>query len=77
MKLTITWKTPDAGDYAIREAAEDALEGRTDLDSEERAWLIQEQAEALSEALTQWVQYGELITIEFDLTAGTATVLER
>jgi hypothetical protein len=77
MKLTISWKTPDATDYTIREAAERAVEAQEGVDPEERDWLIQEQAEALSDALERWVGYGEVITIEFDLTAGTATVLER
>lgn len=77
MKLTITWKTPDAGDYDIREAAERAVDGLADVDPDERAWLIQEQAEAISEALSKWIDYGEIMTVEFDLEAGTATVLER
>lgn len=77
MKLEVTWKTPDATDYTIREAAERAVEDQEGVDSEERDWLIQNQAEALSEALERWVGYGEVVTIEFDLTAGTATVLER
>ena len=77
MKLTISFKTPDAGDYAIREAAQSAVDGPDDLDEEEREWSIQEQAEALSKALERWIGYGEEITIEFDLEAGTATVLER
>lgn len=77
MKLEVTWKTPDATDYTIREAAERAVEDQEGVDSEERDWLIQNQAEALSEALERWVGYGEVITVEFDLTAGTATVLER
>jgi len=77
MKLTISFKTLDAGEYDIREAAETVLEGRFDLTPEDRAYLVQERIEDLYVALTKWINYRERVTIEFDLAEGTATVLEQ
>ena len=59
MKFTVTFKTPDAVNYAIEDE---------DMSEEE-----QEESLAFSE---KYVQYGEIVSIEFDTELGTATVLK-
>lgn len=59
MKINITFKTPDAIDYAAQDYFSD------DGDIEE-----------FKEFCSKWVEYGELIRIEFDTEKRTATVLE-
>lgn len=66
MKLSITFKTPDA----VANAVNDAYEFSDDDDYEDKVYEV-------SEKLKKWVSYGELVTIEFDLEAGTAEVKER
>ena len=68
MKLTATFKTPGAIADAVNEAHNGEFE--TDYDYEDAV------AEA-TEKTKKWVGWGELVSIEFDLEAGTATVKER
>ena len=65
--IRITFKTPDAVDGAV----DNLLEFTGGLDEDEREALREESKEALQ----KWIRYGELITIEFDLKAGTAKVV--
>lgn len=75
MKLTVSFKTPDAADYAIEDALEDNEELEAIEDAEERSWKKEELEDGLKEALSKWIQYSEYVRIEFDTEAGTATVL--
>ncbi len=75
MKIKISFKTPDAVSNAIAdafgtEATDPHGDSVTVIDDD-----VYEKAEAAREKLRKWVMYGEYITIEFDLEAGTATVL--
>jgi len=67
MKISITFKTPDAVSQALHEEVDTG-----DLDEfEAREMLDQYESE-----LGKWVEHGEYVTIDFDLDEGTATVRE-
>jgi hypothetical protein len=65
MRITVAFKTPDVMDYAVT----DAVSG-----------LPEEEADALRTKITfalgKFIAWGEVITVDFDLEAGTATVRE-
>lgn len=62
MKLRVTFKTPDALEYALKDAAEGTSE---------------EDIIAMEHLTSRFVQYGEYVTIKFDTESGTATVLPK
>ncbi len=64
MIFRVTFKTPDAVEYAIKDII-------SDIDSDEG----EEQFAEAKEATEKWVKYGELVTVEFNTEAGTATVI--
>lgn len=66
MKISITFKSPNA--------VADAIDREIDHDLDD--YEAEELVEQWSEKFKKWVRYGELITIDFDLDAGTATVQE-
>lgn len=65
MKIKVTMKTPDALDYAIKDAlnGNPLPEEREELEDEAR------------EKLAHWFKWGECLAVEFDTEAMTATVL--
>jgi len=68
MKVSITFKTPNAvGDALDRELE---TEGLDEFEAQE----LMDQYEA---EFKKWIEYGEYVTIEFDLDKGTATVQEN
>lgn len=77
MKIAITFKTPDAVDHAIENADVPRTVYEDGVPDDERHLVVRERTEAIREQLARWVKYGELVTIEFDLDAMTARVLER
>lgn len=64
MKLFITFKTPDALDYALS-TLHSEYENVTD-----------EEKEQIRHQLRKWISYGENVTIEFNIENNTATVCE-
>jgi len=80
MKLTVCMKTPDAVEYAVKDAVEREFTdvdptGRYD-DPEELEWEKRQREEELTEQLSKWFSYGECVNIEIDTEAGTATVVK-
>lgn len=71
MKFAITFKSPDAFDYAITEAVKEYEKSR-ELTEEQ----FDEADEYLREFASKWVEWSEYITIEFDTELGTATVVK-
>lgn len=67
MKFRVTFKTPDAVDYAMQ----NALRYDNSLDDEAAVELIH----AMEDVAEKFVQWGECITIEFDTETQTATVV--
>jgi hypothetical protein len=65
MKVTLTFKTPDAVDVAAKEFV-------NHMDDAERA----EAEKIIKTAATEYVQFGELVRIELDTETVTAKVLK-
>lgn len=75
MKFQITFKTPDVCYNTIKEVAAEGIdECFKDVNEEERGILIRSEEEALTNFLSKWVEYDELVTIEFDTVEETAVV---
>lgn len=75
MKIAITFKSPDAVYDAVSEAATEFVDNiEADLDSAQIEALRDSQIEKHMEALKPWVEYGECVTVEFDLDAESAEV---
>ena len=75
MKFKVTLKDPDGFYDCITDAVESSLNGTTFSDEEEFEKISEIRRENIKTAISKWVEYGEYITIEFDTTAGTATVV--
>ena len=61
MKFVIKFKCPDASYLAMKDVHADGTESDVD---------------AASALIDQFVEYGENVSIEFDTTTGTATVIK-
>lgn len=70
MKISITFKTPDAIRCALQDHTAYEFEEEDEYEREERL-------DVLMEKFKRWVDYGEAIVIDFDLDAGTATVRDK
>ncbi len=77
MKFRITLKDPDGFSNAIQEAVEASVSEIPGLAQDEREAVVEKRHEAVHDALKQWVEYSEYVTIEFDTDANTATVIKR
>lgn len=83
MKLTITFKTPDAGEYEIDELIKSEIDkqitnGENDpssYDKEEKDEMYMRLESEIREKLSKFIKYKEYIYIEFDLENGIAKVL--
>lgn len=74
MRFSITFKTPDAMDDAIK----DAVFADSDCDCglcPECREVRQEKEPSLRKVAEKFIEYGEYITIELDTETGTATVI--
>lgn len=69
MKFQVSFKTPDAAEYAIN----GVLQYGEWADADERDEL-KSKLEATAE---KFISYGECITVEFDSDTGTATVVPK
>jgi hypothetical protein len=73
MKIKLMMKTPDAIEYAIDDAVEAA-----DIPEED----VAEVKETIREKLAKWFKYGEVLSLEFDISLevgndeATAKVIE-
>jgi len=74
MKVVVTFKTPDALAQAVRDIVDQQHHEDSQTWDEYEA---EEREHELMKKFERWVAWGEVITIEFDLEAGTATVKER
>jgi len=75
MKFIVTFKTPDAANYAINQAI--AQEMPLNLTDAAVDAFISEKQDELLTFILKWVKYGECVTIEFDTEADTAIVVPR
>ena len=75
MKFRVTLKDPDGFYDGITGAVEESLSGNTFFSERESEAAHEARRYAIKDGIKKWVDYGEYITIEFDTTAGTATVV--
>ncbi|MBS2008241.1 MAG: hypothetical protein JST01_14430 [Cyanobacteria bacterium SZAS TMP-1] len=75
MIIRVTFKDPDTADDAITDAIKD-LEIAHITDPDELEAVKEIRRTKVSEAVHEWLEYGELITVEFDTVARTATVVK-
>ncbi len=77
MKLTVSFKTPDTVEYAIKGELEYDDVGDSALDFDTLTEKRAVKREAFQEVCDKFVSYGECVTIEFDTETKTAIVLEK
>lgn len=75
-KIRVYIKDPDGFYDAVREQARSEIPAEME-DSSLYDDLIDEKEEGIYGALERWVEFRESFTVEFDLAAGTATVVEK
>ncbi len=75
-KLKITMKDPDAGYDDVKEYVRESL-ALSGLSENEREAVEEIRKEEVRDKLSKWLKYGEYLTVEFDLDAGTATVIPQ
>ena len=75
MNFKVTLKDPDGLYAGVEEAVRESLEGFTFSSELESESIYDTRRETFNAEIRNWVRYGEYITIEFDTTAGTATVI--
>lgn len=77
MKFKVTFKDPDGPQNCILEALNDFRSTLPDLMSQnEKEATCDIRYEALREALREWCEWSEYVTIEIDTEEGTATVVK-
>lgn len=70
MKIPVTFKTPDALDYALNEHL-------PSLDENEEGWEKREEERAeAKEQFEKFIRYGELVTVTLDTDTGKMEVQE-
>jgi hypothetical protein len=75
MKIRVNFKAPDEFYDAIEEGVRASLADMKITDSREIEALSDVRRERIGDALKPCVEYGECMAVEFDLDAGTATVI--
>lgn len=77
MKFRITMKDPDGVYDCVKDAAKEWANKITEVDEDEREALVESKHEKLQELCREWFEYGEYLTVEVDIEAGTCTVVPR
>jgi hypothetical protein len=72
VRLSITFKTPDVVEQAVREKVDYEV-GCLRIDPEDFEYVVQETCNKLS----KWFRYGEYVTLDIDTDAGSITVMEN
>lgn len=84
MKFSVTMKTPDVLDYAMKNARQDLLESRglndedypTIEDLPEVDYIaVSELYDTMKNTAEKWIRHGEYVTLEFDTETGACIVL--
>jgi hypothetical protein len=73
----VTFKTPDAVSNACEEYAHDRVAALYPNSGQSRANNFDNVAHEAEQAAKKFVRHGEYVTIEFDIDAGTATVVAQ
>ena len=75
MKFKVTFKNPDGFWDSVEDAVEESLSGNTFFSEKEAEATYDARRGTIQDAIRKYVAFEECITIEFDTTAGTATVV--
>lgn len=73
MKISITFKNPDAVYEAVRDAVRKNLPDG--LSGTEKELIEESRIEDADKTLETWIKYSEYVTVEFDLEANQARVV--
>lgn len=76
MKIKVTIKDPDVLGEAIEEAVEREVKAMN-LPDDEAELIIEARMDKVSKAMNKWWEYSEYLTVEFDMDAMTANVVQR
>ena len=81
MKIQVTFKTPDALEYAARNYAEFFVNQNAKLIEQEYdgdvELFISDKKEEFEQFAKRWIEYGECVTLEIDTELNTCVVLEN
>lgn len=78
MKLQVTFKDPDAFYEPIKEKVQELLKDNPLTKYIENTSAVKDEIyQSIIDKLGPWVEYGEYLTVEFDLEANTASVVKR
>lgn len=78
MKLQVTFKDPDAFYEPIKEKVKELLKDNPLTKYIEDTSEVEDEIfQSFMNKLDLWVEYGEYLTVEFDLEEKTATVVKR
>ena len=75
MKFKVTFKNQDGFWDSVEDAVEESLSGNTFFSEKEAAATYDARRDIIQDVIRKYVAFEECITIEFDTTAGTATVV--
>ena len=75
MKFRITFKDPDGFWDGVEDAVSKSLSGNTFFSEKEAEATYDARRGTIQDAIRKYVAFEEYITVEFDTTAGTATVV--
>lgn len=75
MKIEVYLKDPDGFYEGVSKAVSDSLQDLP-LSDKERDVVHEERIHSWTDKLSKWVEYGEYVTLVFDLENNTATVKE-
>lgn len=76
MKINIIFTDADAVYDAITRAINESI-SKMQLSEKEKKILVDIRRESIEEKLEKWIEFGEIIQIEFDLESMTALVKEN
>lgn len=76
MKITVTMKDPDTLSDAVREAVERDVR-KLGLADDEQDALIESRVDKEMEKMSNWFEYSEYLSVEFDTTTMKAVVQKR
>jgi len=75
MKIQLTFKSPDAIHYALKDCPELNPDPNINYTRKEELWDIEDKREEVKEIIGKFIEYGEYCTIEIDTETKEARVV--
>lgn len=72
--VRITFNDPDSIRDAVDAIITDEVKAISGLSKKEAEGIIQSRSKEVREKLSKWIKKGQLLTVDFDLCKGTATI---